>query len=123
MSGSELTQQSVPLLRNKGETMKVVKWVPWQGGVKETETQEAEDAIIEDIRAHGYVFSGQDHQNAKTGCPMFEDGTVRTYSLRGWGRVMATAWNLLDSNGEPDYMEFYWSIPNGMTKRLPEESK
>lgn len=99
--------------------MKVAKWVPWQGGVPETETQEAEDAIIEDIKKNGYIFSGWDHQNAETGCPMFEDGTVRTYSLRGWGRVMATAWNLRDENGEPDYMKFYGSIPNGMTKKLP----
>lgn len=99
--------------------MKVVKWVPWRGGMKETETQEAEDAIIEDIRAHGYVFSGWDHQNAETGCPMFEDGTVRTYSLRGWATLMAKAWNITDCEDEPVYMEFYMSVPEGMTKRLP----
>ena len=103
--------------------MKVIKWVPWQGGTEENETPEAEEAIIEDIRANGYVFSGWDHQSASTGCPMFEDGRIRTYSLRGWGRVMATAWNLKDAKGDPDYIEFYMGIPDGMTKKMPKETK
>lgn len=100
--------------------MKVVKWIPWQGGLQETETPEAEEAIIEDIRSNGYVFSGYDHQRSDVlGMPVFEDGTVRTYSCRGWGRVMAIAWNVRDQSGEPNYMEFYWSIPEGMTKKMP----
>lgn len=99
--------------------MKVVKWVPWKGGMKENKTQEAEEAIIEEIRANGYAFSGWSHQNEPTGVPMFEDGTVGTYSLRGWGDIMARAWGILDEENKPNYMAFYMHTPEGFTKKMP----
>lgn len=49
-------------------------------------------AIVKDIREHGYLFSGEDHQNAGEPCnPVLEDYTYVDFSVRGWGGVMADA--------------------------------
>lgn len=65
-------------------------------------TEPVEQAIIADIRAHGYRFGGDRHEFY---CPVLNDGTYVSYSWRGWGRVMARAWDMYE--GGYDYMLFY----------------
>ena len=57
-------------------------------------------AIIDDIRAHGYSFSGYAHQELDGGAPVMNDGRVRRFSRRIWGNTMAHAH---DSLGPYDY--------------------
>ena len=58
------------------------------------------NAIIDDIKAHGYLFSGWDHQEMLECVPILNDGKKRCYSQRGWGGVMAEAHGDM---GEYDY--------------------
>ena len=102
--------------------LEVVDWIPWEGTKEENLSQEAEQAIIDSIRKNGYCFGGAYHQSGKKGAPLFSDGKTRTYSLRGWGRVMATAWDVCDESGEPDYMAFYMMCtPQQLRLKTPEE--
>ena len=48
-------------------------------------------AIIDDIRAHGYSFSGYAHQELDGGVPVMNDGKARRFSRRIWGSTMANA--------------------------------
>ncbi len=55
-----------------------------------------DNAIIEEIRKHGYLFGGDVHENY---CPVLNDGTYVSYSWRGWGRIMALAHGIEDELG------------------------
>ena len=48
-------------------------------------------AVIDDIKANGYLFSGYDHQEMCDCAPVLNDGKRRCFSQRGWGGVMAEA--------------------------------
>ncbi len=48
-------------------------------------------AIVEDIREHGYSFSGYAHQEFQGGAPVMNDGRIRRFSKRNWGSTMASA--------------------------------
>jgi ASC-1-like (ASCH) protein len=52
--------------------------------------------IIDEIRKNGYLFGGDSHEDY---CPVLNDGTLVSFSWRGWGGVMAEAWNIDDSSG------------------------
>ena len=58
------------------------------------------EAIIEDIKKHGYCFSGYAHQEYDNCVPVLNDGLARRFSQRGWGGVMARA------NGFTGYMDY-----------------
>lgn len=70
-----------------------------------TITECVERAIIEEIRKHGYCFGGDAHEEY---CPVLNDGTLVSYSWRGWGRVMARAWGTFDDGY--DYMQYYMNM-------------
>ena len=61
------------------------------------------NAIIDDIRAHGYLFSGWDHQESWDCVPILNDGKKRCYSQRSWGGIMAEAHGMM---GNYDYARF-----------------
>ena len=63
-------------------------------------------AIIDDIRAHGYLFSGWDHQEMWDCTPILNDGKKRCYSQRSWGGIMAEAY---ECTGDYDYARFTFS--------------
>ncbi len=63
----------------------------------------ARTAIIADIRANGYRFSGWHHQETDNCTPVLSDGKMRTYSQRGWGDIMAEAWG---NTGDMDYVRY-----------------
>ena len=49
-------------------------------------------AIIDEIKAHGYRFSGYEHQEYPYGCPVLNDGSRILCSQRGFGGIMAEAY-------------------------------
>ena len=62
------------------------------------------NAIIDEIKKHGYLFSGWHHQESWDGVvPVLNDGRKRCYSQRGWGGVMAEAYGKM---GDYDYASF-----------------
>ncbi len=66
-------------------------------------------AVAEAIRAGGFRFGGDTHQNGDTCTPVLSDGTRAQFSFREWGYVMAEALSLYDESG-PDYMAWYMDI-------------
>ncbi len=54
------------------------------------------EAIIRDIKAHGYDFTGWHHEEAENGAPVLNNGKIYRYSQRGWGAVMADAYGERD---------------------------
>ncbi len=68
-------------------------------------------AIIENIRKHGYRFGGDAHERY---CPILNDGTKVEFSWRDWGEVMARAWGV---EGKMGYMKFY------MDELIPEADR
>ncbi len=71
-------------------------------------TDAAVAAIIEDIKAYGYCFSGYAHQEYSGGVPVLNDGLARRFSQRGWGSVMAQAHGFF---GPVDYSNFAYHFP------------
>ena len=53
--------------------------------------ESALQAIIADIRLHGYDFTGTEHQENINGAPVLNDGKKRLFSQREFGGVMAKA--------------------------------
>ena len=62
------------------------------------------NAIIDEVRKHKYRFSGWHHQESWENCvPILNDGRKRHFSQRGWGGLMAEAY---DKMGDYDYANF-----------------
>ena len=64
------------------------------------------NAIIDDIRKNGYLFSGWDHQEMWDCTPILNDGKKRCYSQRSWGGIMAEAYGDM---GDYDYALYTFS--------------
>lgn len=64
----------------------------------------ARHAIVDEIKAHGYLFSGEDHQDALYGCPVLNDGKKRACSQRGFAGMMAEARGETDTYAYSKYM-------------------
>lgn len=89
---------------------KVIGWTEWESDVPSGEvTEAATQAIIDDIRENGYSFTGWDHQESMNCTPVLNDGKKRLYSQRGFGGLMAEAY---DHHGSMDYSRyaFRWDI-------------
>ena len=71
-------------------------------------------AIIDNIKANGYLFSGYDHQEMWDCAPVLNDGKKRCFSQRGWGGVMAEAHGYF---GAYDYSLFTFGIKEEAVKR------
>lgn len=79
------------------------------------------NAIIDEIRKHKYLFSGWHHQESWDGVvPILNDGRKRCFSQRGWGGVMAEAYNHMK---DYDYaaFTFYQSIPDDKLRFAPDD--
>ena len=70
------------------------------------EVREIVQLIGDEVVKHGYSFSGQDHQTALTGVPVFSDGTCLRASMRAWGQIMAAIYSAVDDT-DLSYMDFY----------------
>ena len=61
------------------------------------------NAVIDDIKTHGYKFSGKEHQTEDLCVPVLNDGKARRFSHREFGSVMARAYGL---TGMMDYTNY-----------------
>ncbi len=84
--------------------LRVVGWVCYDDDYPEgIMGWAARNAVIDDIRAHGYEFSGWAHQEGYCCAPLLNDGKIYRFSQRGWGDVMAEAHGYM---GEMDYCRY-----------------
>lgn len=90
---------------------RVVGWISYdEEGVADAPADDAAvAAIIDDIRANNYVFSGWHHQEALQGAPVLNDGKRRVFSQRTFGAIMASAHGY---NGPYDYSLFAFQLPS-----------
>lgn len=84
--------------------LRVVGWTDYEDRIEEgTPSWAARNVIIDDIKAHGYVFSGWSHQEGFPCVPVLNNGKMYCFSQRGWGGVMAEAHGYY---GRMDYAKF-----------------
>lgn len=81
----------------------------------DTITASVDAAIIKEIRKHKYLFGGDAHEHY---CPVLNDGTLASYSWRGWGRIIALSYG---EEGEYAYMCGYMdSLIKPKARKYPE---
>lgn len=64
------------------------------------------EALRQEILDKGIRYTGEQHQYADDGMPIFEDQTVATFTFRAWGDLMAAIWSEAE-NKDYSYMDFY----------------
>lgn len=66
------------------------------------------NAIVDDIREHGYLFSGFHHEeNDKGVVPVLNDGKKRVFSMREWSEIMAKAYGKHGEYAYAQYLTYY----------------
>ena len=70
-------------------------------------TDEVCNAVAAEVRAKRYLFGGDSHQEYSACCPVLNNGCCARFSWRGWGTVIAMAYNLRGRNGQYDHMSGY----------------
>ena len=106
------------------DKLRIVGWSNFEceypsRNVEGPELREIVQLIGDECVKNGYAFSGQDHQNAETGVPVFSDGTCLRASMRAWGQIMAAIYSAVDGI-ELSYMDFY--MDSYKQTLLPEEN-
>ncbi len=88
---------------------KVIGWTDYEN--EDIEDGDCSDAayhaIIDDVRASGYCFSGYAHQELSLGVPVLNDGKKRCFSQRSWSGLMARAHG---KNAPMDYSLYAFSL-------------
>lgn len=64
------------------------------------------EALRNSIIQNEIRYTGDEHQNASDGVPLFSDGTIGSFSFRAWGDLMAAIWSTED-NRNYCYMDYY----------------
>lgn len=97
---------------------KVIGWTDYDDIFYDVETGHSSDAatqaIIDDIIAHKYSFSGYDHQESACCVPVLNDGKKRLYTQRGFGGLMAEAHGY---RGSMDYALFSYTALDARVKK------
>ncbi|MBQ9801812.1 MAG: hypothetical protein IJW51_01910 [Clostridia bacterium] len=95
---------------------RVVGWTGYDDpDIEEAPCSEAAvQAIIADIRANGYLFTGWHHQEFLNCAPVLNDGKKRLFSEREFGEVMARAHGDLSRMGYAAYA-FEWCLSSAET--------
>ncbi len=65
------------------------------------------EALRTSILERGAI-KGQDHQYGPEGIPLFEDGTIASFSFRAWGDLLSAIYNTKIEERKWDYMDFYY---------------
>ena len=91
--------------------LRIVGWTNFEceypsRNVEGAGVREIVQLIGDEVVKNGYCFSGQEHQNALTGVPVFSDGTCLRASMRAWGQIMAAIYSAVD-DVNLSYMDFY----------------
>ena len=102
--------------------LRVIGWTFYDDDkYPEGEVDEASyQAIRDDIKKNGYVFTGWHHQEINKCAPVLNDGCIRRFTQRGWGGIMADA---LDKKEPYAYSWFAFNTPfdTGMKIKLPDK--
>lgn len=64
------------------------------------------EALRKEIIENEIKITGETHQYANSGTPLFSDGKIGCWSFRGWGDLMAAIWSE-EENKDYTYMDFY----------------
>lgn len=93
------------------EELRIVGWTNFEceypsRNVDGPEVSKIVQLIGDEVVDKGYCFSGQEHQNALTGVPVFSDGTCLRASMRAWGQIMAAIYSSVEGLNL-SYMDFY----------------
>jgi len=64
------------------------------------------EALRESIIENNIRFGGDTHQTEYGGTPLFDDGSVASFSFRGWGDLLAAVWSS-EEDKDYSYMDFY----------------
>lgn len=70
-------------------------------------TDEIYRAVAAEVRDKGYRFGGNSHQDYSACCPVLNTGYAARFSCRGWGLVIAMAYDLRGRHGQYDHMFGY----------------
>ncbi len=67
------------------------------------------NVIVDDIKEHHYLFSGYHHQESYDHgvVPVLNDGRERVFSMREWGKIMATAYGKRGEYAYARYMTYH----------------
>lgn len=88
-----------------GSIEKGMRWADFLADVDPAHMDHYE-ALRRAVVMRGLRRGGDWHQNAADGVPMFDDGAVATFSMRGWGDLLAAIWSTEDGR-DYGYMDFY----------------
>ncbi len=93
---------------------RVIGWTYYDDPEFEDEScsESALQAIIEEIKVKGYLFTGYDHQERYDCAPILNDGKRRCFSQRSFGGVMARAHGDFSRMGYSIYA-FDWYTGDG----------
>lgn len=64
------------------------------------------EAIRKSVLRKRLRLTGDEHQHSPSGVPLFNDDTVGTFSMRGWGDLMAAIWSE-EEDKDYSYIMFY----------------
>ena len=70
-------------------------------------TDEVYAVVAQEVREKDYRFGGDSHQDHSACCPVLSNGCAARFSCRGWGLVIAMAYDLRGRNGQYDHMFGY----------------
>ena len=90
--------------------LKVLGWVWYEDSCYDGGEVDwaAYNAIVDDVKEHGYRFTGYHHQESFDCAPVLNDGKIRRFSQRSWGGLMATVEGL---KGKYAYSVYAFSSP------------
>ena len=106
--------------------MRIVGWTEWDdpdykemfpigGQYNQEEIQAVKKIIVDELRANGFKFTGDYHQNGDYGVPIFDTGKVFQCTQRTWGAIMAEAYpDGIDNNDGYGYVKWAWIAPEQM---------
>lgn len=84
-------------------------------------TDEVFDAVVQEVREKGYLFGGNSHQDYSACCPVMSNGCCARFSWRGWGAVIAKAYERRGANGKLDHLSGYMDdMINPASMRRPD---
>lgn len=79
---------------------------------------ELRDLIVQELRAHGYKFTGEYHQYGRYGLPIIDGKYTVMYSQRMWGGIMEEAYPLHPGD-RMAYCYWAWDVPEGEEQVTP----
>lgn len=94
-----------PLSRLGGWFQDGMRWEDYYKELGE-EARPYAEALRAEVLAKRIRHGGDWHQYSEEGIPVFEDGTIASFSFRAWGDFMAAVWSSAD-NRDYNYMDFY----------------